>query len=131
MTWRVALSPGVPLPVVAAGTGNAAQRNSKGWHDGDTSCRPRFAWTRLACGVCLGSRFLITVSDARPKINPDLTDVATGVHEEFDERLDPLVVDECLTRVAAKFDQAKVRSFVPLLVRRYVHDELNEVLDCA
>ena len=75
-----------------------------------------------------------TVSDPRqqrPKINPDLKDVASGVHEEFDERLDPQAVDECITRVAAKFDHAKVRSFVPLLVWRYVRDELNEVLDCA
>jgi hypothetical protein len=36
------------------------------------------------------------------------------------------VVDECLSRVGAKFDDAKVRSFVPLLVRRYVRDELGD-----
>ncbi len=71
------------------------------------------------------------MSDARPKINPDLTDVASRVHAEYDQRLDPQAVDECLSRVAAKFDQVKVRSFVPLLVRRYVRDEFNEVLDCA
>ena len=75
-----------------------------------------------------------TVSDPlqqRPKINADLSDVAQRVHEEFDERLDPRSVDECLNRVAAKFDNVKVRSFVPLLVRRYVRDELNELLACA
>ncbi len=75
-----------------------------------------------------------TVSDPRqqrPNINADLSDVAQRVHEEFDERLDPRAVDECLTRVSAKFDNAKVRSFVPLLVRRYVRDELNELLYCA
>lgn len=71
------------------------------------------------------------MSDARPKINPDLTDVARAVHEEFDDRLDPQAVDECLTRVGATFDQATVRSFVPLLVRRYVRDELDQVLPCA
>jgi hypothetical protein len=38
-------------------------------------------------------------------------------------------VEECLNRVAATFDDAKVRSFVPLLVRRYVNDELQERLD--
>ena len=37
-------------------------------------------------------------------------------------------MDECLTRVAAKFDGAKVRSFVPLLVRRYVTDELDTLV---
>jgi len=35
-------------------------------------------------------------------------------------------VDECLNRVGATFDDAKVRAFVPLLVRRYVRDELND-----
>jgi hypothetical protein len=68
------------------------------------------------------------MSDPRqdvPKINGDLTDVARGVHKEFDELLDPEVVNECLNRVAAKFVDAKVRSFVPLLVRRYVRAELR------
>jgi len=40
-------------------------------------------------------------------------------------------VDECLSRVAAQFDEATVRSFVPLLVRRYVNDELHERLEHA
>jgi len=55
--------------------------------------------------------------------------VAQGVHQEFDDQLDPRTVDECLDRVAAEFDDAKVRSFVPLLVRRYVSDELHERLE--
>jgi hypothetical protein len=67
----------------------------------------------------------------RPAISGDLQDVAHGVHQEYDERLDPQAVDECLTRVAAEFDDAKVRSFVPLLVRRYVNDELQELLEHA
>lgn len=61
----------------------------------------------------------------RPKVNGDLQDVAQGVHQEFDEQLDPQAVDECLARVSAQFDDATVRSFVPLLVRRYVNDELH------
>jgi hypothetical protein len=60
-----------------------------------------------------------------PKINADLQDVAHQVQEEFSERLDPRDVDECFDRVAAKFDNARVRAFVPLLVRRYVRDELQ------
>lgn len=70
-----------------------------------------------------------TLSDARegdPRISADLHDVVRGVHQEFDQALDPRAVDECLTRVGATFDNAKVRAFVPLLVRRYVRDELNE-----
>jgi len=61
-----------------------------------------------------------------PKISGDLQDVAREVHEDFDELLDPTTVDESLERVSARFDKAKVRSFVPLLVRRYVKDELRE-----
>jgi hypothetical protein len=67
----------------------------------------------------------------QPRIQGDLQDVAHGVHQEFDEQLDPRAVDECLARVAAKFTDAKVRSFVPLLVRRYVSDELQERLEHA
>jgi hypothetical protein len=46
------------------------------------------------------------------------------VHEEFDERLDPRAVDECLSTASARFDGATVRAFVPLLVRRYAREEL-------
>jgi hypothetical protein len=60
-----------------------------------------------------------------PEIDPDLHDVAQRVHEEFDDRLDPLIVDECLNQVVARFASAPVRNFVPLLVRRYVREELQ------
>jgi hypothetical protein len=60
-----------------------------------------------------------------PEINADLQDVAHVVHQEFDDRLDPRVIDECLARVAARFTQSTVRSFVPLLVLRYVREELQ------
>jgi hypothetical protein len=60
-----------------------------------------------------------------PKIDGDLQDVAREIHEDFDELLDPTTVNESLERVSAKFAKAKVRSFVPLLVRRYVSDELR------
>lgn len=70
-------------------------------------------------------------STGRPRIDGDLQDVAHGVHQEFDEKLSPRAVDECLERVAAEFTDATVRSFVPLLVRRYVRDELQERLEHA
>ena len=75
-----------------------------------------------------------TASDAhpgRPEIRTDLQDVAHQVHEEFANQLDPAQVDECLNRVAAKFDNATVRSFVPLLVRRYTREELRANLTNA
>jgi hypothetical protein len=70
-------------------------------------------------------------SPGRPEIKGDLRDVAHGVHQEFDDKLDPRAVDECLARVSAEFDDARVRSFVPLLVRRYVNDELQGLLEHA
>ena len=61
---------------------------------------------------------------APPSVDQDLHDVSHLVHEEFDEHLDPHDVDQCLQRVSARFDGATVRAFVPLLVRRYVREEL-------
>jgi hypothetical protein len=75
-----------------------------------------------------------TTSNARPgnpMVGADLQDVAHQVHQEFDGMLDQRAVDECLARMAAKFEDAKVRAFVPLLVRRYVRDELLELLTHA
>ena len=64
----------------------------------------------------------------QPSVDPDLHDVAHVVHEEFDGRLDPHAVDQCLSQVAARFDCASVRSFVSLLVRRYAREELQQRL---
>lgn len=58
-------------------------------------------------------------------MDPDLHAVANLVHEEFDNHLDPQTVDECFHQVSARFEGATVRSFVPLLVRRYVREELK------
>ena len=66
-----------------------------------------------------------------PRISGDLQDVARGVHERFDEVLDPATVDASLERVSAKFADAKIRGFVPLLVRRYVSEDLSKLIDVA
>lgn len=66
-----------------------------------------------------------------PRISGDLQDVARGVHERFDEVLDPVTVDASLERVSAKFADATVRAFVPLLVRRYVSEDLDEQIEEA
>ena len=60
-----------------------------------------------------------------PTIHPDLHEVAHRVHEEFDDHVDPNLVDECMNQIAARFEGATVRSFIPLLVRRYVREELQ------
>jgi hypothetical protein len=64
----------------------------------------------------------------QPSVDPDLHDVAHFVHEEFDGRLDSHAVDQCLSQVAARFEDAPVRSFVPLLVGRYAREELRQRL---
>ena len=61
----------------------------------------------------------------RPEIDPDLHDVAHRIHQEYDNQLGTRTVDECLTQVAARFAGARVRPFVPLLVGRYVREELR------
>jgi hypothetical protein len=63
--------------------------------------------------------------DDRREIDADLQGVVIAIHQEYDDRLDPCVVDQCLDQVAARFTGATVRSFVPLLVARYVRDELR------
>jgi hypothetical protein len=67
----------------------------------------------------------------RPTIAPDLDEVANRVHEEFDAHMDPSVVDECLSQIAARFEGATVHTFIPLLVRRYVREELQSRLQQA
>jgi hypothetical protein len=79
----------------------------------------------------MASSTTLDAPHGRSKINGDLHDVAHEVHQEFDEKLDPQAVDECLARVSALFTDAKVRAFVPLLVRRYVNDELQERIERA
>ena len=66
-----------------------------------------------------------------PRISGDLQDVVRGAHEKFDEVLDPATVDACLARVSAKFADARIRGFVPLLVRRYVSEDLHKLIEVA
>ena len=66
--------------------------------------------------------------DARPGnpgINADLQDVIDQLHREFADRLEPGEVEECLKRISGRFEDANVRSFVPLLVARYARGELQ------
>jgi hypothetical protein len=76
----------------------------------------------------VGSFSQIHSRPGQPEIDPELRDVAHVVHAEFDDRLDPGVVDECLDQVTARFNGATVRSFIPLLVSRYVREELQSRL---
>jgi hypothetical protein len=73
----------------------------------------------------MGSFLPAHARPGQPEIDPDLHAVAHLIHEEFDDQFDPRAVDECLNEVAARFVGAPVRTFIPLLVRRYVREELR------
>jgi hypothetical protein len=61
----------------------------------------------------------------RHGLHPELRDVATRLHAEFDDRLGASAVDRVLDEVAGRFAEAPVRSFVPLLVHRYARHALG------
>jgi hypothetical protein len=61
----------------------------------------------------------------RHGLHPELRDVASRLHAEFDAELTAGTVDAALDEVAARFAQAPVRSFVPLLVHRYARARLR------
>ena len=64
-------------------------------------------------------------SQVRHGLHPELRDVAARLHAEFDAELTAGAVDAALDEVAARFAEAPVRSFVPLLVHRYVRTRLG------
>jgi hypothetical protein len=78
---------------------------------------------------------IATVASAPLVVEPAPRDELAGIsrmlHEEFDARVDPHQVDECLDQVASRFADAKVQAFVPLLVRRYAREELAARLGAA
>lgn len=108
-----------------ADAGRYDGENRHRWHRPGPCCAVAVFLDYVA-GMASSTTFERRFGDS--EINADLQEVAHQVHEEFGDRFDPREVDECLSRVAAKFNDAKVRSFVPLLVRRYVRDELLERL---
>jgi hypothetical protein len=61
----------------------------------------------------------------RHGLHPELRDVAARLHAEFDADLTEATVDAALDEVAARFAEARVRSFVPLLVHRYARTRLG------
>src|SRR5664280_2052331 len=83
----------------------------------------------LRCHRCsMANSSPVDSSAEQPEVDSELHDVAYFVHEEFDSQLDPQVVEECLYQVTLRFEGASVRVFVPLLVRRYVREDLKKRL---
>ena len=66
----------------------------------------------------LGSRI-------RHGLHPDFREVAAQLHRDFDLVAGAEVVDRVLDEVAARFADARVRTFLPLLVHRYARSDLR------
>ena len=61
----------------------------------------------------------------RHGLHPGLREVASQLHREFDHLAGAAVVDRVLDDVAARFAEARVRTYLPLLVHRYAKSELR------
>ena len=64
-------------------------------------------------------------SSVRHGLHPELRDVADQLHRDFDDLIGPERVDRVLDEVAARFVDARVRTFLPLLVHRYARSDLR------
>jgi hypothetical protein len=60
------------------------------------------------------------------RASPSLDDITRALSLELSERYDPDVVREVLTRVTEEFRDARIWSYVPVLMRRKVADRLRE-----
>jgi hypothetical protein len=55
----------------------------------------------------------------------DLNVVVGSLHDQYDDSLGAGIVDSEIQRVADRFADARIRSFVPLFVRRYASAKLR------
>ena len=68
-------------------------------------------------------------SRVRHGLHPDFREVAAQLHRDFDLLTGVEVVDRVLDEVAAIFADARVRTFLPLLVHRYARSDLRTLAD--
>jgi len=61
----------------------------------------------------------------------DLSVVVGSLHDKYDERVGAAVVETEIQQVADRFTEARIRSFVPLFVRRYAGARLRDHGDAA
>ena len=64
-------------------------------------------------------------SRIRHGLHPDFREVAAQLHRDSDLLTGAEVVDRVLDEVAADFADARVRTFLPLLVHRYATSDLR------
>jgi len=63
------------------------------------------------------------------QLTGDLSVVVGSLHDQYDSRLGFAAVDSEIQQVADRFALARIRSYVPLFVRRFAGAKLRE--DCA
>ena len=61
-------------------------------------------------------------------LSPDLVSLARSLHQKYDERLGPDLVEDEIELVAEQFNDAAIRTFVPLFIRRGAEAALSS--DC-
>ncbi|GAA1240698.1 three-helix bundle dimerization domain-containing protein [Oryzihumus leptocrescens] len=66
-------------------------------------------------------------TQVRHGLHPELHEIAAQLHRDFDDLIGAEVVDRVLDEVAARFVDARVRTFLPLLVHRYARSDLRAV----
>jgi hypothetical protein len=72
-----------------------------------------------------------TAEHPHAQLTGDLSVVVGSLHEKYDERVGAEVVETEIQQVADWFTDARIRSFVPLFVRRYAGARLRDHGDAA
>jgi hypothetical protein len=58
-------------------------------------------------------------------IGDQLAHVRARLHAQYDRDLDPRVVDDAVSEATARFENARIQQFVPVLVDRIARDKLR------
>ena len=67
-------------------------------------------------------------SDAGGPDDGDRADITRRLTAEFRNSVPPEVVQRCVADVVARFDQAPVRAYIPVLVERIARDWLRDAV---
>ncbi|HET7659810.1 MAG TPA: hypothetical protein VFK66_05410 [Oryzihumus sp.] len=73
------------------------------------------------------TQFPTPLTHSDDELRTDLHEIAAQLHQDFDDLIGAEVVDRVLDEVAARFVDARVRTFLPLLVHRYARSDLRAV----
>ena len=83
---------------------------------------------RRACRAAPSVMTQLPLTHAHPVhrgLRAELHEIAARLHREFDDRIGAEGVERVLEEVTARFEHARVRTFLPLLVHRYARSDLR------